>query len=820
MRIMGGAELLAQIAVSAAVYAMDKPYDYLVPQALETQLQPGMRVTIPFGRGNCRQEGMVLALADGTADGLKCVEKILDEEPVLSQEQLRLAAFLRERYFCTFYDAVRAILPAGVWYAVRMRYAAAEPLPPDWRAMLPPEVAAVLDAILTLGHAVPEMALKKQFSPEQLRSALQLLRKKHLITMEENLTQRAREKTEQMAELLVSAEEALRYADQKRRSAPQQAAILELLARIGNASVKELCYFTGATAATVRRLAALNLVALRAQQIQRRPEIAAVEPACPLVLNEAQQAAYMGLRNQAQEAVPGVALLYGVTGSGKTAVYLKLIADCLADGKSAILLVPEIALTPQLLQRMASHFGKEVAVLHSGLRVGERYDEWKRIRSGKAHLVVGTRSAVFAPVLNLGLILVDEEQEHTYKSENTPRYHAREIAIYRGQRADALVVLGSATPSVETRYHAETGTYRLYRLWSRYNGRALPNVSIVDLKQELLAGNNTTISRALRDGIAQNLQHGKQTILFLNRRGASRLVVCIDCGYVPECPRCSVSLTYHAANRRLMCHYCGYSEPVKMHCPVCGGHFKRVGAGTQLVQKELEAEFPEVETLRMDADTISAANPHERILRRFREEKIPVLIGTQMVAKGLDFENVTLVGVLDADQSLYVDHFRAAETTFSMITQVVGRAGRGAQDGMAIIQTMTPEHPVIQLAAAQDYDRFYEMEIKLREIRRCPPFSDLITVTFHGADETVVAAAAVSFRDGLGAALTSLPQTELLGPAPAPVVKVNNTYRYRLTLLCRNSRQLRQLLSAHLRAFTRNRKNHGVSAYADVNAYD
>ena len=417
---------------------------------------------------------------------------------------------------------------------------------------------------------------------------------------------------------------------------------------------------------------------------------------------------------------------------------------------------------------------------------------------------------------------MDEEQEHTYKSENAPRYHAREVAIYRGAQTKALVLLGSATPSVETMYRAKTGVYALYELRRRYNRKALPPVEIVDMKQELKEGNATAISEPLLLALRENLAAGRQSILFLNRRGTSRMVACVDCGYVPMCPGCTVNLTYHHANGRLMCHYCGHSEPLPARCPQCGGTFKQIGFGTQKVQEQLENLLPEAQVLRMDADTVSAVNTHEKLLARFRDEKIPILLGTQMVAKGLNFENVTLVGVLDADMSLYVGSYRAAETTFSMITQVVGRAGRGEQSGRALIQTMTPKNQVIALAALQDYDTFYETELPLRRLRRCPPFRDFLTVTFHGREEERVWQTAGRFRDALTAQLRSgfyrEEEVELLGPAPAQVAKLNYSYRCRLTLSCRNTRRLRELLAHLLREFAKDKQNSGVGLFADVNS--
>ena len=518
-----------------------------------------------------------------------------------------------------------------------------------------------------------------------------------------------------------------------------------------------------------------------------------------------------------------MALLYGITGSGKTSVYIRLIRACLDQGKSALLLVPEIALTPQLLGLMAAHFGDQVAVLHSSLPAGERYDQWKRIRSGEAKLVVGTRSAVFAPCTP-GLIILDEEQEHSYKSENTPRYHAREVAIWRGAKEGALVLLGSATPSIETMYRAKTGVYGLYTLYRRFNGRPLPRVEIVDMRRELELGNDGSLSIPLRQAMIDTEEAGKQTILLLNRRGASRALVCVDCRETPECPRCSLRLTYHSANDRLMCHYCGFSQPAPKRCPKCGGPLKPIGTGTQKVQQELSELFPQMETLRMDADTVSAVNTHEKILERFQQEHIPVLLGTQMVAKGLNLPQVTLVGVLDADLSLYTGGYRAGETTFNMLTQVVGRAGRGDAPGRAVIQTLAPEHQVIRLAAEQDYEGFYNLEIQLRRVQGAPPFGDYAIVTFLGQDEKNVIAAAVKFRDSLRVTLErpdyAGERCGVLGPAPCPVPKINYNYRYQLTLRCAMTKKLRSLLAWLLGKLAGDKEFRGVSAFVDVNGYD
>ena len=687
--------MIARVAVSAALYAIDKPYSYVAPP--ELGVRPGMRVLVPFGRGNRMSEGVVLQLDTGEETKLKCVERCLDDEPVLSERQLRLAAFIRERYFCTFYEAARAILPAGLWFKATDTYTVVSDR--DWRAAAAKNetALAVMQAIEDRGGSAGLPTLREQFPDETaLMNALRFLLGRRLITSGMDMAQRVGAKTEKIVSLNVPAEEAMAFAQKKSRGAPLQKSVLELLCTVGSGACKEVCYLTGASMATLRRLSELGYVALSEREVFRSAVTTPDRLLTPPELSAEQQAAYEGLLAQMHAEKPGVALLYGVTGSGKTAVYIRLIDQALQEGRGAMLLVPEIALTPQLLGKLSSHFGKQVAVLHSSLRVGERYDEWRRIQSGAARVVVGTRSAVFAPVRELGVILVDEEQEHTYKSENAPRYHAREIAIYRGVQERALVVLGSATPSIESMYQAREGVYTLYTMKNRYNGRALPQVEMADMKQELRSGNPASLSRALEERLRENILHDRQSILFLNRRGNSRCLICVECGEAPSCPRCSVSLTYHSVNRRLMCHYCGYSHPLPQRCPQCGGPLKPVGAGTQKIEEELHYFFPDTAVLRMDADTVTASNNHEAILSRFQRGRIPILLGTQMVAKGLDFENVTLVGVVDADMSLYVDNFRAAETTFSLITQVVGRAGRGAASGTALIQTMTPEHPVLQ----------------------------------------------------------------------------------------------------------------------------
>ena len=815
--------MIGKIAVSAAVFAIDKPYSYRIPEGME--LQPGHRVQLPFGRANKMTEGIVLSVEAGDGAGLKSVARVLDDAPMLTRRQLLLAGFLRERYFCTFFDAVRAMLPAGAWFHTRVTFSLTADRGWETAAIRKEGAREVLQLLQSLGGEAEEEALRSAAaSDEAFAGALEYLLRKKWISTQQEFRPRIGDKTEMVATLAVPGEQAQEFAASRPRSAAMQRSVLELLASVGSGAVKDICYYTGASPATVRRLGALGYVTLSQRSVLRCREIKPAEIDGELILNAEQQAAFRGLSRQMDAEAPGVALLYGVTGSGKTSVYIRLIQRCLEMGKSALLLVPEIALTPQLLGLMAAWFGSSVAVLHSSLGMGERYDQWKRVKSGDARVIVGTRSAVFAPCESLGVIILDEEQEHSYKSENSPRYCAREVAMWRGVKEHTLVLLGSATPSVESMYRAKKGDYSLYTLRSRYNGRPLPRVEIVDMREEIKMGNDLTLSDSLRQQLYDNWTAGNQTVLLLNRRGNSRALVCVDCREVPQCPRCSLAMTYHSANNRLMCHYCGFSQPVPRRCPKCGGPLKPMGTGTQKVEQELKSLFPDMTVDRMDADTVSAVNTHEKILEHFQKEHVAVLLGTQMVAKGLNLPKVTLVGVLDADLSLYTGGYRAGETTFNLLTQVVGRAGRGEEAGRAVLQTMAPNHRLIQLAANQDYDGFYDLEIQLRQMQNAPPFGDRLMVTFQGEDETAVLRSAVKFRDSL---LQCLAQPDyrsekmnVLGPAPCPVPKINYHYRYRLTVCGRMDRPMRFLVAWLLQQFGKDKDSRSITAYADVNGFE
>lgn len=819
---------VAKIALASATFAIDKPYDYHVPEELADALQAGQRVLVPFGRGNKRSEGIVLSLGcEADRKNLKQVLALLDEQPVLDEAGLKLLLWLRERCFCTVYTALLSMLPTGLWYTLHDSYCLAPDIDRETAlqaAGKSPAARRLLELLFAAGgsaeleHILDALAIK---NPQPL---LRRLTEEGILLLQTGAARKIKDKTEKVATLCLPPEEALLLVSKRRTAAPMRYAVTQLLCALGSASVKEIRYFTGATLSTMKSLEKSGILALDEREIFRRavPEVFA--PAPPLQLNAAQQTAVDGLLPLCGSGQAEAALLYGVTGSGKTQVYLKLIQHVLAQGRSALVLVPEIALTGKLLELFVCYFQDQVAILHSALPAGERYDEWKRIRAGKAKVVLGTRSAVFAPLQNPGLIILDEEQEGSYQSESMLRYHARDVAKYRCVQHKSLLLLGSATPAIESMYAAKQGAYHLFTLKERYNTQALPSVRIVDMKEELRAGRDTGLSATLLHELELNFSRGEQSILFLNRRGSHRMVTCGECGEVPTCPRCSVYLAYHEKNARLMCHHCGYSEPLPRTCTGCGGRLHFVGQGTQRIEAALQARYPDIEVMRMDTDTVSASCSHEAILERFRHKRVPVLVGTQMVAKGLDFENVTLVGVIEADLSLYVNHYRASERTFSLLTQVVGRAGRGERPGRAVIQTFTPDNEIIRLASQQDYDRFYEQECQMRSLRQMPPFGDLFRLTVAGPDEAAVLRVCMNLRAGIDrycqAQQDAAVPPQIFGPAPAGILKINNRYRYQLTLCGHNTKQMRTWLGQLLRTAQGDPATRGISIVADLNSMD
>lgn len=603
---------------------------------------------------------------------------------------------------------------------------------------------------------------------------------------------------------------------------PKQQTVLNLLYDVGAAQLNEICEFCSVGKSVVDNLVKYGVCEYYEKEIYRNP-YSNITSNCKkeeIILSNAQQKAF-DTYNAMLHSKGGTGLLFGVTGSGKTQVYLRLIDEAVAMDKDVIVLVPEISLTPQMLSIFHKRYGKQVAVFHSGLSLGERNDEYKRALRGDAKIVIGTRSAVFAPLQNIGLIIMDEEQEHTYKSERTPRYQTREIAKFRSKYNKALFLMTSATPSVESYSAALSGKYTLCEMTERYGDSKLPKVITVDMKQEIKNGNKSPISETLRDMIKENLERKKQTILLINRRGYNTFIACNSCGHVITCPNCSISLTYHSYNNLLMCHYCGFAKPLDNICPECGQNSIRYsGYGTQRIEDELSRLFPEARVLRMDADTTSKKFSHQKLFDSFSNGEYDILIGTQMVAKGLDFPNVTLVGVVNADNSLYDENYTAQEKSFDLITQVVGRSGRRNENGYAVIQTINPYNEVIKYASKQDYHSFYENEIALRKVLTYPPFCDIYSVSFISEDENNAALCAKAFFEflvKLNKEEYSSEKIIVLGPSAAKISKLNNEYRYRLAVKCKNSKIVRKMLNDILNRLSKIKEYSGVSVSVDLN---
>ena len=743
------------VAVSNATFHFDKLYTYAVMPAQQDAVRLGSMVLVPFGRGSRARMGVVLACdAEPESSKLKYLFDVAPASACLTPELLKLVYFLKERTFCTYYEAVKAVIPYGAQYK--------------------PAVAA--DGVTPV--------LQKQLT-------------------------RHTENSYQLAGELPA----------KPKPTAKQLAAVALLS--GGPRTQGELEEKGISRTVLDNLCTKGVLACT--RVNRSIDLYASIPFQnePIVLTEEQQAAYGALLPHLEDTAPHSALLYGVTGSGKTLVFLKLIERCLQLGRKALVLVPEISLTPQMILRLKSQFGRRVAVQHSALNHTERLLQWQMIQDGGADIVVGTRSAIFSPLENIGLVIIDEEQEHTYRSESAPRYSAHEVARQRAAENGALLLLASATPSTESYFAAQKGRTQLVRLTKRYGGNPLPSVQIVDMRAELASGNPREISLALEDAIRRNLEAHKQTILLLNRRGYQTVAQCEDCREVLKCPKCSVPMVYHKASHKLLCHYCGSQmDPPPKNCPACGGKLQYRGFGTQKAEEELAKLFPEARILRMDQDSTAAKDAHEKLLARFADHEYDIMVGTQMVAKGLDFEDVTLVGVLGIDSLLFAQGFRAYETVFSLITQVVGRSGRAKDPGFAIIQTTDPDNPVLNLAAAQDYDAFFEQEIAYRRLGLYPPFCGLCVIGFAGGKEIEVARAAARFSALLGQQAAKQPDLPLrvLGPTPCNIEKINDTYRYKLTIKCRNDRRFRDLVRETLGLYEQEKLPSKASVVVDLHS--
>lgn len=810
---MTKSELTAHIAVENTTYSFDKPFSYAVPQQLQSIIKVGMRVLVPFGRGNKKRQGIVLLLDfSDTDEELKSIISVVDEEPVLNKELISLATYMKEHYFCTLYDAVKTMLPAGINYHLTTVYGIQSS---DEDSALDSEEQRIYDYLLKKRKPVKSETILDAFGLSDTR-ILDAMITKGVLYKSDEAFRRVNDAVMKMVSPAVGAE------TMNFKLTEKQQRVFDIINASGGISVKEVCYFTGVTSSVVDTLAKKGLIHFYDEEVFRIESRAKDSSIESLVLSDEQNRACDNLYAEYKDENPHISLLYGVTGSGKTSVFMKLIERVLGDNKGIIVMVPEISLTPQFVSLFSKRFGEKVAVFHSALSLGERLDEYKRVKKGLAQIVIGTRSAVFAPFDNLGLIIMDEEQEYSYKSESSPRYHAREIAKFRVSSNNALLVLSSATPSVETFYYANNGRYSINKLTKRYGSATLPEVVTADMNIEVQNGNTTGFSNVLLENLEYNLEHHKQSILLLNRRGHNTFVTCRTCGEPVICPNCSISLTYHSANDRLMCHYCGYSIKYTNECPTCHSNTLRFGGtGTQKAESDIAEIFPDARILRMDTDATSSKSSYEKMISAFANGEYDILVGTQMVAKGLDFPNVTLVGVLNTDQMLYADDYRSYERSFSLLTQVVGRSGRGKSKGMAVIQSYTPDNLIISMAAKQDYNTFYNTEINVRKAMLYPPFADICLIGFVGDNQTQTLKAANGFLQSfIRLARNEFPSLPLriLGPSPALVVKVSNKFRYKLIVKCRNTKDFRKMLSKLLTEFGNNKEYGSVTAYADMNA--
>ncbi|MGI6248574.1 MAG: replication restart helicase PriA [Acutalibacteraceae bacterium] len=813
----------AKVAVENTVYEFDKDFDYLIPDALINLAMPGCRVVVPFGRGNVKRIGIILKVCSFIGDDkLKSIEAVLDEAPLLTHEQLELVYWLKDRTFCTLFEAAKAMLPTGLNYRKVQYFSVSNTVTEDIITDLEEDELKVYEHLKdNIGFQEKESILSRL----DLRGNAQLLdemARKGVLSTRNEAEKKVGDLTRKMAKLSDSFDEES-FSTVKITS--KQQVIVNLLKDVGCAAVKEITYFTGYTEAVIKALERKGIVEIYQEKVFRSP-LKNTEADCKsnYMLSQQQQTALDGLLEKYHAGKYSVSLLYGVTGSGKTIVYQQLIEKAVNENKGVILMVPEIALTPQTVSIFNRLYGKKVALFHSALSIGERADEWERVKNGEAIIVIGTRSAVFAPLDNIGLIIIDEEQEQAYKSEKSPRYNARDVAKFRCYKHNALLLLTSATPSVETFAAAKEGKYSLFELSERFGNAILPEVIIVDMKNEVYMGNNSEISEKLSQELINNFQDKKQTILLINRRGYNTFIACSSCGHVLTCPYCSISLRYHSNNGRLMCHYCGFSKPKTEECPECNKESLRYsGFGTQKIEDVVSNLIPQAKILRMDTDTTSSRFSHERKFNEFRQGKYDIMIGTQMVAKGLDFENVTLVGVVSVDQQLYNDDYRSMESTFALLTQVVGRSGRGNFKGKAVIQTMTPENDVIRLASEQDYLAFFKTEIQIRKLLVYPPYCDICVFGFSGEDETKVSYCAEQTLIAIQS-LTNRPSNPhkmiVLGPVPARVFKTDNQYRYRLIVKCRNSLEFRNFVREILDETSKTLKDNKVFISVDINPYN
>lgn len=795
--------MIARVIVNHGTRALDKLYDYSVPSELENEISIGSRVKVPFGVGNREVEAYVFAFSERSrAKRLKQISKAYDK--AFAESMCPLIEWLRDSTMCTYMDVIHVLVPRG---------SINKPL--ELIELAGAEDNGDIAEIIAKRGGICEYNELLSYFDRDISGEINLFVRNGVLKKVYRDSREVKPLTVRLAELAISDEEAEKAVSVLASRAPVQMRMLDLLRSAERISVADLVRFSDGSYAAVRALVKKGYVCYRDERIRRNPINASQADEKKRLTNEQVKALSeieAGMENGFCEF-----LLHGVTGSGKTEVYLQAIEKCLDKGKKAMVLVPEISLTPQTVSRFSARFGERIAVLHSGLSLGERYDEWHRIQSGEADIVIGARSAVFAPMDNIGIIVIDEEHESSYKSDMRPRYYTADVARFRAKQYGGVLLLASATPRIETYYGAKKGERKLIEIKNRISKQGMPDVKIIDMKKELADGNRSVISKELRLEIEKNLQRGEQTILLLNRRGFSTFVSCRSCGYVAECPNCSISLTYHKFGDKLRCHYCGYTIDNYKLCPSCKSTYIRYfGGGTQKAEEELNKLFPSAKIMRMDNDTTSGKGGHEKVLKSFEESGADILIGTQMVAKGLDFPNVTLVGVISADTSLFADDFRAGERTFDLLEQVIGRAGRAEKKGRAIIQTYAPDNSAVKLAAEHDYKRFYDIEINSRKALNYPPFCDIYSIGFSGTNEQLVSECAKRFKRAL-ADDDRLKNARVIGPIRASISKIQNRYRWQIIIKASKRGSLIPQLAQATEYCKKNRNFKEVTIITDKN---
>ena len=792
--------MICEVAINNMSRFTDSLFHYTVPKEFEDKIRVGMRIKVPFGKGNKSYEGYVMAFPEESdTPNLKEITGITDDFSYFDENMASLIKYLHHRYFSRYSDIIKAVLPRGVSARFEMMATLVERDTEILKSHT--KNSLIREQIINLLLEKNQMTygeISNELGRKNIIPSMKYFLSKGLIEVNEIKIQKMDDRTKSFVSLAVSVTEAFEIIDRISTRAKKRARILEILTEVDSISVSDLLEEADTSRETLNALLKEGYVDIYEAEVLDEKLCILDENKSRYDLTDEQQNAYDIISKSIDEEQNRTFLIHGVTGSGKTEVYLRLIDRCIEMGKQAIFLVPEISLTPQMVRQVTEYFGERVAVMHSMLTLRERYDEWKRIKKGIARVVVGARSAVFSPCQNLGLIIIDEEHEGTYKSETSPRYHTVEVARYRSKFENATLVLASATPSVESYKLAEDGVYDLIKMNNRINRSVLPEVEIVDMREELTEGNRSVFSNRLKEEISKNLQQKKQTILFLNKRGFSSFVSCRNCGYVAECPNCNIPLNYHKVSESLICHFCDYKESKMNVCPKCGSeHIRHFGIGTQKVCDEITALFPDARVLRMDADTTLSRHSHEKILQKFRQGEADILVGTQMIAKGLDFENVTLVGVVAADISLFMNDFRAGEKTFSLLTQVIGRAGRGKYPGRAIIQSYDPDNQILAFSKEQDYESFYEEETGLRSMMWYPPYCEIININSSSESDYQARKVLLGLREELIKELSNLKlngQISVMSVTKAPVYRVNSKYRYRFIIKMKYSKTVYNLI--------------------------